>query len=86
MSRALGRGGLAHPPNILVVFVMEAARGRPRRTRLLKTNDGIANITQKRCFYRQQHINTYNIMKSNITRVFMCSYMQQDFAVIFCDY
>lgn len=34
MSRALGRGGLAHPAGILVVFVITAAWGRPRRTRL----------------------------------------------------
>lgn len=34
MSRALGRGGLAHPAGILVVFVIAAACGRPRRTRL----------------------------------------------------
>ena len=47
MSRALGRGGLAHPPNILVVFVMEAARGRPQPTRFLKTNDGIAKFTKR---------------------------------------
>lgn len=32
MSR--GRGGLAHPAGILVVFVLCAVRGRPPRTRL----------------------------------------------------
>lgn len=34
MSRALGRGGLAHPAGILVVFVIADAWGRPRPTRL----------------------------------------------------
>lgn len=79
MSRAVGRGGLAHPPSILVVFVAAAREKAPADTTLNKWRHAspagkvqlfptIAIFTQKSGFlsFHKSH----NLFKSSIKQIF----------------